>query len=382
MADLESASSDGARFHAQTLSGSPSEPRPTGRYSDSVQLGLNIGYGAAPADALALVSDAERLGYVVAWAAEAYGTDAVTMLSWLAAQTERIEIGSAILQIPARTPTMTAMTAASLDLLSGGRFRLGLGLSGPQVSEGWHGVRFAKPLARTREYVEIVRLALSRRSVRYDGSTYQLPLPNGPGKALHLAMHPVREHLPIYIAAVGPKNLELTGELADGWLPVFFSPKFCAELLGHLETGRRRAGKTLDGFDVVPTVPLVVGPNIEACAANVRHFAALYIGGMGSREHNFYNDLAVRMGYADAAKRVQDLYLAREYDAAAAAVPAEFIDEVALLGPVERVAGRMAEFAAAGVTTLTVAPFGSSLDDRRAALEGAMQALEQSGAGE
>ncbi|MGH8860607.1 MAG: LLM class F420-dependent oxidoreductase, partial [Jatrophihabitantaceae bacterium] len=318
-----------------------------------MQLGLNLGYGATP-DTLQVVKEADRLGYSVAWAAEAYGTDAVTVLTWIAAHTEHIDVGSAILQIPARTPTMTAMTAATLDTLSGGRFRLGLGLSGPQVSEGWHGVRFAKPLARTREYVDIVKLALSRERVRYEGLTYTLPLPDGPGKALHLMQHPVRDHIPLYIASIGPKNLELTGELADGWLSVFFAPDFAADLLEHLAAGRAKVGKTLDGFDIVPTVPLVVGDDVEVCAQSVRHYAALYIGGMGSREQNFYNQLACRMGFAEEAARVQELYLAREHRNAADAVPIEFIDATSLLGSPERITERMKDFAAAGVTTLSL----------------------------
>jgi F420-dependent oxidoreductase-like protein len=346
-----------------------------------VQLGLNIGYGGTP-DTLKVVQEADRLGYSVVWAAEAYGTDAVTILTWIAAQTEHIDVGSAILQIPARTPTMTAMTAATLDNLSGGRFRLGLGLSGPQVSEGWHGVRFAKPLARTREYVEIVKMALSRERVRYEGQTYTLPLPDGPGKALHLMQHPVREHIPLYIASIGPKNLELTGELADGWLSVFFAPDHAGELLEHLAAGRAKVGKTLDGFDVVPTVPLVIGDDVEACAQNVRHYAALYIGGMGSREQNFYNALAVRMGYGDAAAEVQDRYLAKDYDGAAAAVPLEFVDSTALLGPPARIASRMADFAAAGVTNLAISPFGWTTEEKIASLDVAMQALQKSGAAE
>src|SRR6266516_5882550 len=218
-----------------------------------MRLGLNLGYWRAGDDAenLALAREADRLGYAVAWAAEAWGSDVVSVLSWVAAQTERIDVGSAIMQIPARAPAMTAMTAATLDTLSGGRFRLGLGVSGPQVSEGWHGVRFAKPLARTREYVEIVQMALARKRVRYEGSTYTLPLPDGPGKALQLTVHPVREHIPIYLAAVGPKNLELAGEIADGWLAIFYSPDHRDELFEHLTTGRAKVGKTLDGFDVV-----------------------------------------------------------------------------------------------------------------------------------
>ncbi|WP_338184522.1 LLM class F420-dependent oxidoreductase [Jatrophihabitans sp.] len=348
-----------------------------------MKLGLNLGYWGMgnDGDNLVLAQEADRLGYSVAWAAEAYGSDAVTVLTWVAAKTTRIDVGSAILQIPARTPAMTAMTAATLDTLSHGRFRLGLGVSGPQVSEGWHGVRFAKPLARTREYVDIVKLALSREKVRYDGDTYELPLPDGPGKALHLMVHPVREHIPIYLASVGPKNLELTGEIADGWLAVFFAPKFADELLSTIAAGRAKIGKSLDGFDIVPTVPIVVGEDIEECAKAVRPYSALYVGGMGSREQNFYNALAVRMGYAAEAAEVQNRYLARDYDGAAALVPAEFVDQTSLLGPLDRIAERMAEFAAAGVTTLSVSPFGSTMDDRLRSLETAQEALARSGAG-
>jgi F420-dependent oxidoreductase-like protein len=346
-----------------------------------VRLGLNVGYwgmrGGA-ADDLETVREAERLGFSVVWAAEAYGSDAVSVLAWLAAKTSSIDVGSAILQIPARTPTMTAMTAATIDLLSGGRFRLGLGVSGPQVSEGWHGVRFAKPLARTREYVDIVKLALSRERVAYEGQTYQLPLPDGPGKALHLMLHPVRDHIPIYLAAIGPKNLELAGEIADGWQPVFFSPRHSSEQADRIRAGRAKAGKDLDGFDISATIPIVVGDDLEACARPVRPYAALYVGGMGSREQNFYNALAVRMGFGEAAAKVQELYLARDYDGAAAAVPFEFIDATSLLGPVDRIADRMKEFAAAGVTTLSLTPYGSNQEETIAGLRAAADALEKS----
>lgn len=352
------------------------------RYGCPVRLGLNIGYWGLSGDAsddLALVREAERLGYSVVWVAEAYGSDAVSVLSWLAAQTTSIDVGSAIMQIPARSPAMTAMTAATLDSLSNGRFRLGLGVSGPQVSEGWHGVRFAKPLARTREYVDVVNLALSRERVAYEGETYRLPLPDGPGKALHLMLHPTREHIPIYLAAIGPKNLELTGEIADGWLPVFFAPGYADGSLDAVRAGRESVGKTLDGFDVAATVPVVVGDDYAACADAVRGYASLYIGGMGSREQNFYNALACRMGFEAAAAKVQDLYLAREYEAAAAAVPLEFVDATSLLGPVERIAERMSVFAEAGVTTLNVAAYGTTPDQRIAALRGAVEALEKAG---
>lgn len=346
-----------------------------------MKLGLNLGYwGAGDQQAnLALAREADRLGYAVVWAAEAYGSDAPTVLSWVAAQTESIDIGSAVMQIPARTPAATAMTAATLDTLSGGRFRLGLGLSGPQVSEGWHGVRFDDPLARTREYVDIVRLALSRRRLRYEGAHWTLPLPDGPGKALQLTVHPVREQIPVYLASIGPKNLELTGEIADGWLGVFFAPEHAADTLERLRSGRDRAGLTMDGFDVVPTVPVVVGDDLEACAAPVRAYSALYLGGMGSREQNFYNRLAVRMGFADAARDVQDLYLAGKPREAAAAVPVDFVDATALIGPADRVRDRLAAYADAGVTTLTVAPSGPSPDERIAALRTVVEALDAAG---
>jgi F420-dependent oxidoreductase-like protein len=346
-----------------------------------LKLGINLGYWGAgnDADNLVLAQEADRLGYAVVWAAEAYGSDAATILTWIAAHTERIDVGSAIFQIPARTPAMTAMTAATLDTLSGGRFRLGLGVSGPQVSEGWHGVRFDKPLARTREYVAIVRDALARKTVRASGEFFTLPLPDGPGKALKLTVHPVRESIPLYLAAVGPKNLELAGEIADGWLAIFFSAAFAGESLAHVAAGRAKVGLTLDGFDVVPTVPVVVGSDLDACAASVRPYAALYVGGMGSRDKNFYNQLAVRMGYEEAAAQVQDAFLDREYTKAAAAVPFDFIDQTSLLGPKERIADGIAAYAAAGVTTLTVSSQAASLDERMAMLRTVVEAAEISG---
>ncbi len=349
-----------------------------------MKLGINLGYWGAGNDAenLELAKEADRLGFSVAWAAEAYGSDAATVLAWIAAHTEHIDVGSAIFQIPGRTPALTAMTAATLDTLSGGRFRLGLGVSGPQVSEGWHGVRFEKPLARTREYVAIVRQALARKVVKFDGEFFQLPLPDGPGKALRLTVHPVREHLPIYLAAVGPKNLELAGEIADGWLAIFFSAAHAAESLEHIRAGRAKVGLTLDGFDVVPTVPVVVGTDLEACAAPVRGYSALYIGGMGSREKNFYNQQATRMGYEQAAIEVQDKYLARDYDGAAAAVPFEFIDQTSLIGPVERIADGIQAYAAAGVTTLTVSTYAATLVERVGTLRSVVEAAERAGVAE
>jgi F420-dependent oxidoreductase-like protein len=251
------------------------------------------------------------------------------------------------MQIPARSPSMTATTAATLDALSGGRFRLGLGVSGPVVSEGWHGVRFDAPLARTREYVEIVRAALGRRGpLRYAGPHYQLPLPDGPGRPLTLSVQPVRDTIPLYLGALGPRNLRLAGEIADGLLASFFAPEHAAVTLDPIRSdpiraGRAAAGRTMAGFDVVVTAPLVVGPDFAAAAEPVRENAALYLGGMGTREQNFYNALACRMGFEEAADRVQQLYLDWEYEDAAAAVPIEFIDQTSLLGPAERIAERM-----------------------------------------
>jgi F420-dependent oxidoreductase-like protein len=267
------------------------------------------------------------------------------------------------------------MTAATIDAVSGGRFRLGLGVSGPQVSEGWHGVRFAEPLRRTREYVEIVRMALARQRVIYQGSHYTLPLPDGPGKALKLGFHPPRADIPIYLAAIGPKNLRLAGEIADGWVAVFFAPEHAAAQLAQVRAGRQAVGRGMDGFDVVASVPVVLGEDPRACAELVRWYAALYVGGMGSREQNFYHRLATRMGFGAAADVVQEHYLAGRHRDAAAAVPFEFLDRTSLLGDVPRIAGRMRAYAEAGVSTLAVSPLvadvGSGLAAVRAVAEAA-----------
>nr|WP_294692434.1 LLM class F420-dependent oxidoreductase [uncultured Friedmanniella sp.] len=349
-----------------------------------MRLGLNLGYlagGDDPQDQVRLTRHAETLGFDVVWAAEAYGSDSPTLLAWLAAQTSRIHVGSAVMQIPARSPAMTAMTAATLDVLSQGRFRLGLGVSGPQVSEGWHGVRFDRPLGRTREYLAVLDLALGRRTVAYDGAHYRLPLPDGPGKPLKLTLSPVRARIPTYLAAVGPKNLELAGELTDGWLAVFYAPDFAEEQLSAVRAGRARTGRTLDGFDVAPTFPLVVGADPRACADPVRGYAALYLGGMGSRTQNFYNALAVRMGYGEAASSVQDLFLDRRHRDAMAAVPYEFLDATSLLGERDRIADRLQALAASGVTTCSVMPYGAGVEEKLAALTVAAEALERAAVG-
>ncbi|GAB3703122.1 LLM class F420-dependent oxidoreductase [Mariniluteicoccus flavus] len=344
-----------------------------------MKLALNLGYmvGADdPQAQLALARHAEDLGFDSVWAAEAYGSDCVSVLAWLAGQTERIGVGSAIMQIPGRTPAMTAMTAASLDMLTGGRFRLGLGVSGPQVSEGWHGVRFASPLGRTREYLEVVEQALSGAKVDHHGKHHDLPLPDGPGKALKLMVRPPSTRIPTYLAAVGPKNLELAGELCDGWLGVFFAASYASEQLDSIAAGRAKVGKDLTGFDVVPTFPLVVGDDVAACAEPVRPYAALYIGGMGSKDTNFYNALARRMGFEREAERVQELYLARQPRDAMAEVPVDLIDQTSLLGNGSRLTDRLAELRDAGVTTCAVSPTGRTTQEKKAALTALAKAAE------
>jgi F420-dependent oxidoreductase-like protein len=336
-----------------------------------MKLGVHIGYwglGLTAEDQIEIVQEAERLGYDSVWAAEAYGSDAATVLGWLAGQTSTIKIGSAIFQMPGRSPAMTAMTAATLDQLSGGRMLLGIGSSGPQVSEGWHGVRFAKQLQRTREYVDVVRLALSRERLEYHGETIDLPLPDGPGKALKLTISPVQERIPIYIAAIGPKNTELTGEIADGWLPILVAPEHMAELRRPLEAGAARAGRTLDGFDISPSVQVMVSDDVDAARDAMRPFIALYVGGMGSRKQNFYNQLVQRYGFEDAAREVQGLYLEGKKNEAAAALPAELIDQVALVGPADAVRERLAVYRDAGVGTLGVSPFAFTKEERVAQL--------------
>jgi F420-dependent oxidoreductase-like protein len=333
-----------------------------------MRLGLNVGYwglGLTSEDQIQLVKDAEAAGFDSVWAAEAYGSDAATVLAWLAAQTDRIRIGSAIFQMPARSPAMTAMTAATLDQLSNGRMVIGIGPSGPQVAEGWHGQRFAHQLARTREYVEILRKALARERLVYDGETYKLPLPDGAGKALKLMIGPVQERIPIYVAAIGPKNTQLVGEIADGWLPMFFSPENVGEARELLSEGAARAGRSLDGFDIAPTVQVAIDDDIERARDMMRPFVALYVGGMGSRERNFYKALVERYGFEDAAQEIQDLYLDGKKDEAAAAIPGDLIDTVSLAGPREHVADRLAVYKEAGVGTLIVSPMAFEPDARR-----------------
>ena len=332
-----------------------------------MKLGAYLGYwipGQQPADQLAVVQEAERLGYDSVWAAEAYGSDAATVLAWLAGGTSKIKLGSAIFQMPARSAAMTAMTAATIDTISGGRMVLGIGSSGPQVAEGWHGQRFARQLQRTREYVAVLRLALARERVEYHGETIDLPLPDGSGKPLKLKISPVQERIPIYVAAIGPKNTELAGEIADGWIPVFFSPEHVSQVRERLEAGARRAGRSLDGFEMAPSVSTYVSEDREGARNLMRPALALYIGGMGSRKQNFYNQLVQRYGFEDAARTVQDLYLDGKKEEAAAALPDELIDLVTLCGPKEHVRDRLAAFREAGVGTLMVNPMAFTAPER------------------
>jgi F420-dependent oxidoreductase-like protein len=346
-----------------------------------VKLGLHIGYwglGLTAQQQLELVLEAERLGYDSVWTAEAYGSDAATILGWLAQATSTIKLGSAIFQMPARSAAMTAMTAATLDQLSDGRMLLGIGSSGPQVAEGWHGQRFARQLQRTREYVDVVRLALSRERVVYEGETLTLPLPDGPGKALKLTIAPVQERIPIYIAAIGPKNTTLAAEIADGWLPTLFSPEHVGEFRPLLEEGFARAGggKGFDDFEIVPTVTAMVSDDLEGARNAMRHYVALYVGGMGSRKQNFYNALMRRYGFEEAADTVQELYLAGKKDEAAASLPGELIDTVALVGPRDVVRERLAVYRDAGVGTLMVSPMAWTFEERVAQLRTIAELVE------
>jgi F420-dependent oxidoreductase-like protein len=324
-----------------------------------VRLGFYMGYappGTNPTELVALAQEAERLGYDSAWAAEAWGTDAVTVLSWLAATTTRIKIGSAILQIPARTPANTAMTAATLDLMSGGRFLLGLGTSGPQVVEGWHGEPWGKPLAKTREYVELVRTALRRETLEHDGEHYQVPYrgrgATGLGKPLKLMARPLRSEIPIYLASIRPRSVELAAEIGDGWLPIFFSPE--------------RARETFpvpfqrDGLEIAPSVPAVLSDDVASGRDALKPYYALYVGGMGARGSNFYNDLVRSYGFEAEAETIQNLFLDGKQRDAAAAVPDALVDEIALVGSRERIADRLAAWRESGATTLLV-----STRDRR-----------------
>ena len=334
----------------------------------TVKLGVSVGYwgfGLTAADQLEVARTAEKLGYDSVWTAEAYGSDAATVLAWLAAGTSRIKLGAGIFQIPARSAAMTAMTAATIDQLSGGRLLLGLGSSGPQVSEGWHGVRFAKQLQRTREYVAVVRMALAHQKVEFHGETLELPLPDGPGKVLKLTIRPVQERIPIYLAVLGPKNVALAGEIADGWLPVFFSPEHTTTLRAPLEEGAAKAGRSLEDFRICPSVNVMISDDAEVARNAMRPMLGLYVGGMGSREQNFYNRMVSSYGFEREAQQVQELYLAGRKSEAMLALPDDLIDAVTIAGPRQRAKERIKAFRDAGVETLIVSPMSMDNDERK-----------------
>jgi F420-dependent oxidoreductase-like protein len=318
-----------------------------------MKLGLNIGYASRKLTLpLELIREAERLGFDSVWTSEAYGSDAVTTSAWILANTQRIRVGTAILQMPARAPTMTAMTAMSLDHLSGGRFIVGLGPSGPQVVEGWYGASYAKPLSRLREYIEIMRKVEARKEpVTYEGYHYQLPYKGadstGLGKPLKCILHPERP-IPIYTASLQPKAVALSAELADGFFPIWIDPDKPDVFEEWIQEGLARVGKPRSAFDMAPFIGVVMGDDLQQCRDLIKPGLALYIGGMGARGKNFYNEYAIRTGWADAARSIQDLYLDGKKAEAAALVPDALVDAVALVGPADRIKGRLQSWIAAG----------------------------------
>jgi F420-dependent oxidoreductase-like protein len=326
-----------------------------------LRLGMNVGYwaGGPPPGAAESVQEAERLGFDSIWTAEAYGSDALMPLAWWGASTQKLKLGTAIVQISARTPAATAMAAMTLDHLSGGRLILGLGVSGPQVVEGWYGQPFAKPLARTREYVGILRDIWARGGpVTSDGPHYPLPVPNGTGlgKPLKASIHPLRPDIPIYLAAEGPKNIALAGELCDGWLALFFSPHHDSFYSDALHEGLATPGarSTTDEFEVAATVPLIVTDDIEQTADALRPMYALYFGGMGAKSANFHANVAIRMGYEQEVAKIQELYLAGHKADAAAAVPTKLIEQLTLIGPKDKIRHDLEPWRESIVTTLLV----------------------------
>jgi F420-dependent oxidoreductase-like protein len=325
-----------------------------------MKLGLNLGYwaGGPPPGAQEMIAEAERLGYDSLWTAEAYGSDCLTPLAWWGAHTERMRLGTAIVQMSARTPAATAMAAMTMDHLSGGRFILGLGVSGPQVVEGWYGQPYPRPLARTREYVQVLRQVFARERVEFAGEHYTFPHPGGTGlgKPLRPTVHPLRADLPVLLAAEGPKNVALAAEIADGWQPLFYAPRQDGHYREALAEGFARPGarRTAGDFEVVGMVQVVVDDDVEAAADRLRPMLALYIGGMGAKGVNFHHDVFVRMGYADECARIQEAYLAGRKDEAAAAVPLRLVEEVALVGPRAKVAEEAHVWRDSLLTTMVV----------------------------
>ncbi len=327
----------------------------------ALKLGLNLGYwgiGPAGEDALEVVHAAEAAGYESVWAAESYGSDVVSVLAWLAGQTEKINLGAAILQVPARPPAAAAMAGATIDKLSGGRFMFGFGPSGPQVSEGWYGVPYAKPWGRTREYIEVVREIVAREGpVDHQGEHYQLPLPGGEGKALKLNFHPERNRIPVFVGAIGRKSVELAAEVADGWIPIFFSVDAFQETWGeHLEAGFAKGGRQRSDLEVSPSLQVAIDGNLNAAKAVVKAGLVLYFGGMGSRKTNFYVDLAHRFGFGDVADEVQRRFQDGDRAGAFEAVPDEVVEATSLVGTEAEVAARVERFRGAGIDRLIVSP--------------------------
>jgi F420-dependent oxidoreductase-like protein len=346
-----------------------------------VRLGLNLGYGGSErwpgAQLAAYVTEAERLGYYSAWVGESYSTDAVSVAAWMAARTQLV-IGTAAMQIPARSPAITAMTASTLAMLSGGRFRLGLAVSGPHVAEGWHGVSFGTPVTWAREYITAVRVALSGQPLAVEGSRVSVPVPGSELAPLRLMSAYASPGVPIYLAAMGPRSVELAGEICDGWLAAFYSPEHSSVQHGAWQRGRAKRDAAAAGaaFDVVATVPVSMGPDARSCADAVRPYCALYLGGMGPPQRNFYYRQVASMGFEQECQEIRRLYRNGERREAEQAVPFALIDSISLLGPAERIRDRMSSFAASGVTTLCVATQSGSLSERLATLEGVASCAE------
>ena len=344
-----------------------------------LKLGLNLGYwGIGPQgdEATEVVQAAERAGYDSVWAAESYGSDAVSVLAYLAAKTETIQLGAAILQVPARPPAAAAMAGVTIDALSGGRFIFGFGPSGPQVSEGWYGVPYAKPWGRTREYVEVVKQIVAREGrLEHQGEHYTLPLTEGEGvtgqgKALKLNIHPLRTEIPIYIGAIGRKSVEFAAEVADGWIPIFFSVDEWESAWGeHIEAGLKQGGRSREDFAVSPSVQVAIDGDLDAARGIVKAGLLLYLGGMGSKKTNFYVDLTHRFGFGDAADEVQSLYLDGKREEAYAAIPDELVDATAMIGTEDEVAARVKRFSDAGVDRMIVSPMHGNFDENVRCLE-------------
>jgi F420-dependent oxidoreductase-like protein len=347
--------------------------------SPEMKLGINLGYwGIGPQgdDAVAIVKEAEAAGYDSVWVAESYGSDVVSVLAWLVPQTETIKLGAAIMQVPARPPAAAAMAGVTIDALSGGRFIFGFGPSGPQVSEGWYGVPYAKPWGRTREYIEVVRTIVAREGrLEHSGEHFTLPLTEGEGvtgqgKALKLNVHPVRAEIPVFVGAIGRKSVEMAAEICDGWIPIFSSPDAFMDTWGeHLEAGFEKGGRSREDLEISPTVQVAIDGDLDTARAVVKAGLLLYLGGMGSRKTNFYVDLTHRFGFGDVADEVQGLFLDGKRDEAYAAIPDELVDATSLVGSEEEVAARVEKFREIGVDRLICSFIQMDAGDRSHSLE-------------